>query len=100
MTAGISRDLGTVIPGSGIRQARQAQAARRKNRRALLVVALGTGWRMLRDRDFQAKVATGVIGAAALASLAQEGRDRNLARLAEWDKRERFREQRKAAANR
>ncbi len=100
MTAGLSRDQGTVISGSGIRQARQAQAAHRKNRRALLVVALGTGWRTLRDRDFQARVITGTIAAAALASLAREGRDRNLARLAAWDRRQRLRQEVKAAPNR
>ncbi len=99
MTSGISPDQGVVSPDGDIRQARRARAAHRKNRRALLVVALGTGWRVLRDRDFQARVITGAIGAAALARLAQEGRDRNLARLAAWDKRQRLHEEGRAGAH-
>lgn len=90
-----NRDPGAAVPGS--RQARQARAARRRNHRALLVVGLGIGSRLLRDRDFLARVITRAIGAAALASLARDSRSRNVARLAAWDERQRHREQRKAA---
>ncbi len=106
MTAGIGRtgpDPDAVIAVGAreqARQARQARAARRKKRRALLVVGLSAGSRLLRDRGFQTTVITGAIGAAALASFARESRARTRARLALWDHRQSLREQRKAPARR
>ena len=90
------RNPRAVTSGNGNRQARTVRAPG-QNPGAWLMIGLGM---LLRDRAFQAKVITGVIGAAALASLAREGQTRNLARLAVWDSKQSLREQRKAAARR
>jgi len=86
------RDPGAVTSGNGNRQARTARAPGQTGK-ALLTIGLGM---LLRDRTFQGKVITGVMGAAALASLARESQARNLARLAGWDRKQSLRGQRKA----
>jgi len=84
---------------SGSGPARQASASleRRMTMRGVELVALA---HLLRDRRFQQSVITGMIGLAALVSMAREVRARGLARLMAWDKRQDRRLQRTVAVRR
>jgi hypothetical protein len=62
----------------------------------VLGVELDALLRLLRDRRFQQNVITSIIVLAALARLARESRDRSIARLVAWDKKQDLRHQRVA----
>jgi hypothetical protein len=62
----------------------------------MLGVELDALLRLLRSRQFQQKVITGIIVLAALARLAKEGQTHGIERLVAWDKKQNLRRQRNA----
>jgi hypothetical protein len=60
------------------------------------IIELDAVAHLLRDRRFQERVITGVIGLVALAGLARENRERSLARLATWSRKYSSRDRRQA----
>jgi len=85
-----------VALGHGSRRERQGRAGSREHRMIVLGVELDALLRLLRDRRFQQNVITSIIVLAALARLARESRDRSIARLVAWDKKQDLRHQRVA----
>lgn len=75
-----------------------SQTADRQQRVIVLTIGLGAVANTLRSRRFHEQVIIGVIGLAALVSLARENRASALVRLAAWDKRQSLRQQRTAKA--
>jgi Tfp pilus assembly major pilin PilA len=79
--------------------AQRPQAASRGHRPALRVIALATVIHMLRSRRFYERVIAFAVVVAALARISQENRASTMARLADWDKRQVQRLERKARAH-
>ena len=89
-----------VALGQGGRPERQARAASREHRVIMLGVELDALLRLLRDRQFQQNVITGIVVLAALARLAKESQTRGIVRLVTWDKKQNLRRQRNAGPRR
>jgi hypothetical protein len=64
-----------------------AEAERREHRMIVRWVELDALVRVLRNRQFQQNLVTGIIGLAALGRMVREGRTHMFTRLTAWDKR-------------
>lgn len=80
---------------SGAAPAQPAEGPSRQRSMIIRGIGLGALARYVGSPRFVGFVITGVIGARALASLAQENKTRNTARVVAWDQRRSQRDQRK-----
>jgi hypothetical protein len=80
------------------RPARQPGAANRQRRMIILGIELNAVARYLGSSRFREHVIVAALGLAALAALARENHERNVARLVAWDQRRNLRDLRAARA--